>query len=116
MTQKLYKELEKTHAFVSDEWGSFLAMQKDTLKNDIRALDVDVDKKNKMLGASMSRSVISIAMLETLSELCTIEKKQDIEEYKKYIVSFQKSYEAIIENAYKEQLEIYKQVENAYAL
>lgn len=116
LTQKLYKELEKIHTFVSNEWDNFLGTQKNTLKKDIRILDIDVDKKNKMLGVSMLRSVISMSMLETLSALCSIEKKQDIEEYKQYIISFQNSYKAIIEKAYKEQLEIYKQVEDAYTL
>jgi hypothetical protein len=110
LSNKLYKTIEGIHSFISEDWDNFLGKQKDALKNDIQALDVETDKKNKLLETAIKRSVIICSMLDELSALNAIERSQDITAYRDYLPLFEKKYGSIIEKAYREQKETYESI------
>lgn len=114
ISNSLFQILRKVNKQISDEWYEFAGNQKNLLKSQIVSLNIDADRRQKMLEGALERSVIDISMTQILSELNTLANHKDIEEYRQYLTSVKERFTSAISKAYEEQRDIYQAVEKSY--
>lgn len=113
ISNSIFQILKKLNKQISDEWYECTGKQKDLLKNNIANLNIEADKRQKMLERSLKRSVIDISMTQILSELNTLANHKNVAEYRQYLATLKTRFTSAVEKALEEQTTIYKSVENA---
>ena len=83
---------------------------KENLKNDIRSLRIEENKKNDAIQSVLATSVINIPMMSVSSELSDIEKQKSIEAYSQYLQTFKNQCIQAIDKAVGDQKAIYEKI------
>ncbi len=110
ISEKISYQIQSIHTYVSDNWDDFLKEQQNSMKHLIETSRINSETKNKMIELSLNRSIIQYSMMDVLSDLSKIEKKQSIEAYKQYSSDFLENYQKSIEKAYWEQKQRYEAI------
>ncbi|MCI6101593.1 MAG: hypothetical protein SO096_05690 [Prevotella sp.] len=107
LTKKVYDAASAIQQHLFDEWKSTLSDNKDKLKAEIGALDVNDQKKNAAIQAILTTSVIDIPMMTVSSELSAVEKQKSVDAYHQYLQVFKKRCADALDKAVAEQKDIY---------
>ena len=92
------------------EWKQTTEECKENLKNDIRSLRIEENKKNDAIQSVLATSVINIPMMSVSSELSDIEKQKSIEAYSQYLQTFKNQCIQAIDKAVGDQKAIYEKI------
>ena len=110
ITNRIYAQLSDIQKFLFSEWKQTTEECKENLKNDIRSLRIEENKKNDAIQSVLTTSVINIPMMSVSSELSDIEKQKSIEAYSQYLQTFKNQCIQAIDKAVGDQKAIYEKI------
>ena len=82
------------------------------LKSEIQSLGIEDEKKDIIIQAILSTSVMDISMMTISSELSAVEKQKNIDAYHIYLQTFKSHCLAAIDKAVGEQKAVYAKIED----
>lgn len=107
LTNSIYDALESAQSHIKKEWDSFLWNQNNLLKSKIQSADIDSDQKVKMLDKLSQRSLVRFSMMDANSDLSSASKMKDVGVLKNTMDKLTKKLVDAIENACREQCDVY---------
>ena len=110
ITNRIYAQLSDIQKYLLSEWKQTTEECKENLKNDIRSLRIEENKKNDAIQSVLATSVINIPMMSVSSELSDIEKQKSIEAYSQYLQTFKNQCIQAIDKAVGDQKAIYEKI------
>lgn len=106
----LYNEIKNVIEAMDDNWKSFLAENKDVLKDAIESTSWSSDEKTNYTLKAMATESISYQISDILTNIMKHGKENDEKELNNYIIAMKTNLINSIDKAYSEQLDIYKEI------
>lgn len=110
LSSNVNRDLSKINRDIVDAWDKFISEQKDELKNSILQLDVDVDKKDKMMNAATTSSVLEYPMSSLFPKLINAANKKDINLIRTVIQQFEADFKEAIQKLCQEQIKYWSNI------
>ena len=112
ITNKVYAQLSDIQKHLFNEWKQTVEDNKEKLKSEIQSLGIEDEKKDIIIQAILSTSVMDISMMTISSELSAVEKQKNIDAYHIYLQTFKSHCLAAIDKAVAEQKAVYAKIED----